>query len=194
MALQAGRVGVSPDHVDERGNIEFPVVPNATKSVKGIVKVGDNINVSSGTISVPKASNNTLGVVKAGTNITISSDGSINASGGGATFGTFTATNGTCMGYTITQNGNNVSLIMTYLVPAMPTGGTNTILGTISGVSFPSGGPTQIGTGFASKGENFPVAQIRVYITSQGVLSLDNRSGQVWYDGDWAFFYGCWKV
>lgn len=38
----------------------------ATKSKFGIVKVGDNISVSSGTISVPVATEETYGVVKAG--------------------------------------------------------------------------------------------------------------------------------
>ena len=38
----------------------------ATKSKFGIVKVGDNISVSSGTISVPIATEDTYGVVKAG--------------------------------------------------------------------------------------------------------------------------------
>lgn len=38
----------------------------ATKSKFGIVKVGENISVSSGTISVPVATEETYGVVKAG--------------------------------------------------------------------------------------------------------------------------------
>lgn len=38
----------------------------ATKSKFGIVKVGDNLSVSSGTISVPVATEETYGVVKAG--------------------------------------------------------------------------------------------------------------------------------
>ena len=43
----------------------FPT-DKASKSAFGIVKVGDNINVSSGKISVPVATEETYGVVKAG--------------------------------------------------------------------------------------------------------------------------------
>lgn len=55
----------------------------ATKSAFGIVKVGDNISVSSGKISVPLATNSAPGVVQAGAGVTIT-DGVISAGGGAA--------------------------------------------------------------------------------------------------------------
>ena len=46
-------------------------VPDATTTSKGIVQIGDNINVNAGTISVADGSTSTKGVVKAATNSTI---------------------------------------------------------------------------------------------------------------------------
>lgn len=50
------------------------VIPElATTSTAGTVKIGDNISVSSGTISVSTATSSTLGVVKVGSGLSISS-------------------------------------------------------------------------------------------------------------------------
>lgn len=54
----------------------------ATASKAGVVKIGSNINVSSGKISVPAASDETAGVVKIGANLSIDESGALNASGG----------------------------------------------------------------------------------------------------------------
>ena len=43
----------------------------ATKSVKGVVQIGDNINVTNGTISVNIATSNQFGLVKIGSNINV---------------------------------------------------------------------------------------------------------------------------
>jgi hypothetical protein len=53
----------------------FPVsgIQDATTSQKGIVQVGTNINVSSGTISVPAATTTAQGAVQVGTNIQVAS-------------------------------------------------------------------------------------------------------------------------
>ena len=48
-------------------------VPAATSSALGVVKVGSNISVNSGTISVPAATTSALGVVKVGSNIAVAS-------------------------------------------------------------------------------------------------------------------------
>lgn len=48
-------------------------VIDASKSQKGVVKIGSNINVSSGTISVPNATTSAAGVVKVGDGLSISS-------------------------------------------------------------------------------------------------------------------------
>lgn len=52
----------------------------ATASKAGVVKVGNNINVASGKISVPAASDETAGVVKVGTGLSVDEDGFLNAS------------------------------------------------------------------------------------------------------------------
>lgn len=54
----------------------------ATASKAGVVKIGNNINVSNGKISVPAASDETAGVVKIGENLSIDESGALNASGG----------------------------------------------------------------------------------------------------------------
>lgn len=55
----------------------------ATASKAGVVKIGNNVNVSSGKISVPAASDETAGVVKIGNNLSIDENGFLNAAGGG---------------------------------------------------------------------------------------------------------------
>jgi len=57
------------------------VLPKATATVLGGVKIGANVNVSSdGTISIPTASANTGGVVKVGNNLSIDENGVLSAS------------------------------------------------------------------------------------------------------------------
>lgn len=63
----------------------------ATKTKFGVVKVGDNISVSSGTISVPVATSDTYGVVKGGAGLTIESIFTGSVTKGSATANTFTA-------------------------------------------------------------------------------------------------------
>jgi hypothetical protein len=57
------------------GGQTFPVagIQDATTSQKGVVQVGSNLTVTSGTISVPVSSKSALGVVQAGTNINVTS-------------------------------------------------------------------------------------------------------------------------
>lgn len=52
---------------------------NASKDTKGLVQIGDNIDVNDGVISVPKATQTTYGVVTAGDNVTIDNDGKISS-------------------------------------------------------------------------------------------------------------------
>lgn len=67
--------------------IETPLVsdyilPTATESTLGGVKIGDNINIdNSGHISVPVATESSVGVVKAGTGLSVASDGTLTATG-----------------------------------------------------------------------------------------------------------------
>ena len=57
------------------------VLPKATATVLGGVKIGDNVNVSSdGTISIPSASTTTGGVIKVGNNLSIDENGVLSAS------------------------------------------------------------------------------------------------------------------
>lgn len=68
-------------------SVETPLVadyilPTATSSTLGGVKIGDNIDIDdSGHISVPIASASGVGLVKAGTGLAISSDGTLTATG-----------------------------------------------------------------------------------------------------------------
>ena len=50
---------------------------NASKTAKGLVQIGNNINVTSGLISVPIATNSVAGVVKIGSNVDVTEDGTI---------------------------------------------------------------------------------------------------------------------
>lgn len=53
------------------------VATDASASTKGIVKIGDNISVASGVISVPIATTSKLGVVKIGSGLTIDASGTL---------------------------------------------------------------------------------------------------------------------
>lgn len=58
------------------------ILPTATSSTLGGVKIGNNINIdSTGHISVPIASQSSVGLVKAGTGLAIASDGTLSATG-----------------------------------------------------------------------------------------------------------------
>lgn len=68
-------------------SVETPLVsdyilPTASLSVLGGVRIGDNINIDyDGHISVPVATDSTVGLVKAGTGLAVSSDGTLTATG-----------------------------------------------------------------------------------------------------------------
>lgn len=82
MALKAGRVGVHPSVVDIAGKIKAAALPiiKCSKSAFGSCKVGNNISVSSGVISVPVATTEALGVIKVGTGLTIDENGVLSVS------------------------------------------------------------------------------------------------------------------
>ena len=73
--------------LQEDVSVETPLVadyilPTATSSILGGVKIGDNIDIdSTGHISVPIATQSNVGLVKAGTGLAISSDGTLSATG-----------------------------------------------------------------------------------------------------------------
>ena len=50
---------------------------NASKTIKGLVQIGDNINVNNGVISVPVATKDTLGVIKVGKSLSVDDAGSV---------------------------------------------------------------------------------------------------------------------
>ena len=60
-------------YMDDNTTVQNAVTTNASTSTYGRVKIGSNISVSSGTISVDAATTSKLGVVKIGTNLSISS-------------------------------------------------------------------------------------------------------------------------
>jgi archaellum component FlaC len=58
------------------------ILPKASSTTLGGVKIGDNINISNdGHISVPMASDGTLGLIKIGTGLSIDANGVVTASG-----------------------------------------------------------------------------------------------------------------
>lgn len=58
------------------------ILPKASSTTLGGVKIGDNINISNdGHISVPMASTDTLGLIKIGSGLTIDTNGVVTASG-----------------------------------------------------------------------------------------------------------------
>ena len=58
------------------------ILPKASYTTLGGVKIGDNVNISSdGHISVPMASADTLGLIKIGTGLSIDANGVVTASG-----------------------------------------------------------------------------------------------------------------
>lgn len=58
------------------------ILPKASNTTLGGVKIGDNINISNdGHISVPMASSSTLGLIKIGTGLSIDDNGVVTASG-----------------------------------------------------------------------------------------------------------------
>ncbi len=98
--------------IDITDNDTKYTLPDATKTTKGGVIVGDNINVASGKISVPTATSTTLGVVKQGTNITIAADGTISAKDTVYTLPEATASvlGGVKTGANITNNAGTISV------------------------------------------------------------------------------------
>ncbi len=53
--------------------VDTELLAEATDSAKGVVKVGTNLSISSGTVSVADATDSVKGVVKVGTNLSVSS-------------------------------------------------------------------------------------------------------------------------
>ena len=59
------------------------VLPTASPSVLGGVKIGDNLNIdSTGHLSVPIASESNVGLIKVGTGLSIDSEGTLSSDGG----------------------------------------------------------------------------------------------------------------
>ena len=80
---QVAAASLPPEIVD--ASVVVKKTDYATASKAGVVKVGNNIDVSSGKISVPVANGEVAGVVKVGANLTVDENGALNASAGGIT-------------------------------------------------------------------------------------------------------------
>ena len=78
---------VEIDLLQDEVTVDTPLVadyilPTATQSTLGGVKIGDNIDIdSNGHISVPIATQTNVGLVKVGTGLAVSSDGTLSATG-----------------------------------------------------------------------------------------------------------------
>lgn len=64
--------GLAATYVAKSSVADASGIPNADTIQYGLVKVGNNINVDNGTISVPLATDNSFGVIQLGTGLTIS--------------------------------------------------------------------------------------------------------------------------
>lgn len=119
------------------------ILPVATSSTLGGVKIGDNVNItSSGTISVPIASAGSAGVIKVGTGLAIDASGVLSATGDGYTLPQATKT--TLGGVYVDDALNNSSVNpVQNAVVSLAIGQTNDDLTTLSGTV--SGHTTTIG-------------------------------------------------
>ena len=124
----------------------------ATKSKFGIVKVGDNLSVSSGTISVPVATEETYGVVKAG-----GSGVTIDELWNGTTTTTFTS-----IASSLTHPINDYKAILV-------TNGTN-----VSGLVAPI---VPVGESGVSYGFNNLSKEISIAVTTDDVKIKNSGSG-----------------
>lgn len=84
------RASAIPVEIPDGANL-VKKTDKASASKLGLVKIGDNVNISSaGAISVPVGSDETAGVYKVGGGLSVDENGVLSASGGGGGMPTFT--------------------------------------------------------------------------------------------------------
>jgi hypothetical protein len=163
----------------------FPAssIQDATTSQKGIVQVGSNIQVSSGTISVNTATSGQLGVVQVGTNIQVS----------GGTISVNTATTGQLglvqvgsniqvSGGTISVNAASTTQSGVVQLSDSVSSTSTTLAGTANAVktaydlanaALPKSGGTMTGAITFAAGQTLPASSIQDATTSQkGVVQV----------------------
>lgn len=123
-------------HIVNKGYVDG-VITTATNLVQGTIKVGNNLNIASGVLSVATATNSVIGAVKSGTGLTAVFDGTLNLN---------TATTST-LGGVIVGNGLSITaggLLSVGSIPANLTVKSNSIPinNTTTSINFVGGGVT----------------------------------------------------
>jgi hypothetical protein len=169
----------------------FPVagIADATTSSKGVVQVGTNIDVTSGTISVPAATTSAQGVVQVGTNISVASGTISVATGSTSTAGVLQLTDSTSSTSTTTAaTPNSVKSAYDLANAAIPNSVFNAkgdiIVGTGNDTygNFPSGANGQIlvvdsAETFGVKWSNAAAAGV-LSVTGTAPIIVDNTDFQ----------------
>ena len=150
------------------------ILPTATSSTLGGVKIGDNIDIdSTGHISVPIASASSVGLVKVGTGLAVSSDGTLTATG---TYELPEATKNTLGGVYVddelsTTSTHPVQNAVVSLELQEIDGDVSTLSGTVSGLSTTVGNLSNtVGT------LNTTVTTLGTTVTTQGNAITTNAS------------------
>ena len=172
-------------------SVETPLVadyilPTATSSTLGGVKIGDNIDIDSGGhISVPIASASSVGLVKAGTGLAVSSDGTLTATG---TYELPEATKTTLGGVYVddelsTTSTHPVQNAVVALEFQEVNGDISTLTGTTSGLSTTVGNLSTTVGGLSTTVGNLSTAvgnQSNTISTIQGNIgSINNQIGDI---------------
>jgi hypothetical protein len=171
----------------------FPVsgIQDATTGQKGIVQIGTNINVSSGTISVPAATTAAQGAVQVGTNIDVSS-GTISVKSSTTTQSGVVQLNDTLASTSTTEALTaNMGRDLQVQINALATSNNLTFAGTIDGAT---GDMITVTTEGAAVGFVVndplpaPTAAINEYfviVTTAGTMTPPGGVPTLVYVGDW---------
>lgn len=152
--------------VDGAGELTFDAIPDATTSVKGLVTVGDNIDVFTGQISIPIATASTVGVLSVDDSGDLDIDGAGELTYSGTLSTPPTATT-TAQGFVIVPTAGHVDVD--------GSGNISLPLATTPSAGSPSvstTGVVSVGTGFTATNGivNADVASI----SNVGIVSIGN--------------------
>jgi len=149
-------------------------VPTATTATLGVVKVGSNISVSSGTISVPTATSAALGVAKFGTGLAVSSGNVTVSYGNGGTAVSTTASNGSANSAARSDHVHSIALATGDANGQVKIAGTNVSVKGLGSAAYTAS------TAYAAAGHNHDSTYVNVSgDTMTGTLKLASNK----YDG-----------
>ena len=114
----------------------------ATTIVQGTVKVGDNLTILSGVLSVATATNSIAGVVKAGTGLTADIDGTLSLN-----LSTTSTLGGVIVGSGLTVDGGGVISVSNITSNLIIKDESVTLTSTATSINFVGGGVTAVASG-----------------------------------------------